>query len=323
MTLTRRTFLTTTAALPLLTLGNQTFAQSTTGSVGVLIPGSISDRGFNEAAYTGYKALNAKYTGLQLIENLRGADIEQALMQLAAKHDLIVAVSGESQKAMLTVAKRFPGKKFLLIAGTRLVAGEKNVAQYDVRQAENAFLVGAAAAMLSKTGVLSIVAGMELPGIVNSAKEFTNGAKHVRPDSSVITTFVGSWDDVSKAKEATLAVAGRGADIHFPVLRSALIGTEQASRDTRTHMFGVWTARCGSDPTYCAYSVIGIGHLLQHGVEQYMAGKYQAGSQAFGFKAGPEASDIAICSGLTPQITATMDRIKKDIISGKITTLEG
>ena len=56
-----------------------------------------------------------------------------------------------------------------VVVGGNKGTQDDNVAQYDVRQAEIAFVAGAAAAMLSKSGAVSYVGGLEIPAIVNDA----------------------------------------------------------------------------------------------------------------------------------------------------------
>src|SRR3546814_9492457 len=81
-----------------------------------------------------------------------------------------------------------------------------------VRQAEIGFVAGAAAAMLSKTGAVSYVGGLEIPAIVNTGKEFGKGALYINPKIKYIENYTGDFDDVAKAKEATLAAIAQGAD---------------------------------------------------------------------------------------------------------------
>jgi hypothetical protein len=75
---------------------------------------------------------------------------------------------------VLKVAKRFAKVKFAIVGPTGTPTD--NVAQYDVLQAQIGFVAGAVAAMLSKYGAVSHVGGMEIPAIVNTGKEFGNGA---------------------------------------------------------------------------------------------------------------------------------------------------
>ena len=160
--------------------------------VGILIPGSKSDKGWMESGYDGLVASQKKYGDkivVQMIENINYADMDQALTNLATKNDLVIGVGGQTQAAVYKIAKRFPNVHFSIVVGNE---GESapNVAGYDVKQAEIANVAGAAAAMLSKSGAVSYVGGMEIPSIVNAGKEFGNGAKSVNPNIPGVPAFV-------------------------------------------------------------------------------------------------------------------------------------
>src|SRR5213079_2509133 len=189
---------------------------------------------------------------------------------------------------------------------------EPNIAQYDVRQAEIAFMAGASAAMLSKTGGVSYVGGLEIPAIVNAGKEFGNGAKCVNPKIKYFESYTGDFDDVAKSKEATLAAIAQGADIHYHILNLGLRGMEQAAREKGTHIIGSYTDRCGTDPLYVAYSITGVGFQVEYAVDQFAAGSWKAEFKPFGLQMGPQASDMKVCGGLSAEQLGKLEEIKKD-----------
>ena len=292
--------------------------------VGILIPGSKSDKGWMESSYDGLMASEKKYGDkikVQMIENINYADMDQALTNLATKNDLVIGVGGQTQAAVYKIAKRFPKVHFSIVGGNE---GESapNVAGYDVKQAEIAYVAGAAAAMLSKTGAISYVGGLEIPSIVNAGKEFGNGAKSINPNIKYFSNFTGDFDDVAKAKEATLAAIAQGADIHYHILNLGLRGMEQAAKEKGTHIIGSYTDRCGTDPLYVAYSITGTGYQVQYAIDQAVSGSWKAGYKEFGLKMGPEASGMVICGGTADQ-KAKLDAIMKDIMAGKISVLKG
>lgn len=293
-------------------------------NVGVLIPGSKSDKGWMESGYDGLVAAekaNAGKIKVQMIENINYADMEQALTNLATKNALVIGIGGQTQAAVMKVAKRFPNTKFSIVGGNK---GDSlpNVAGYDVKQAEIAFVAGAAAAMLSKSGAVSYVGGMEIPSIVNAGKEFGKGAAYVNPKIKYFETYTGDFDNVAKAKEATLAAIAQGADIHYHILNLGLRGMEQAAKEKSTRIIGSYTDRCGTDPMYPAYSITGVGYEVQYAIDAAVAGTWKAGYKPFGLAMGAKASDMTIC-GATPEMKSKIDAIKKDIESGKIKVLEG
>jgi basic membrane protein A len=256
-----------------------------------------------------------------MIENISNADMEQALTTLAQKNKLVIGIGGQTQAALMKVAKRFPKVNFAIIGGNR-DESLSNVSGYDVKQAEIAYVAGAAAAMLSKNGAISYVGGLEIPPIVNAGTEFNNGAKSINPNIKFFVNYTGDFDDVAKSKEATLAAIAQGADVHYHILNLGLRGMEQAAKDKGTKIIGSYTDRCGSDPLYIGYSITGVGYLTEYAIDQSVAGTWKAGYKPFGLAMGPKASGIAVC-GATPAMTKKLQEIEKAILDGKIKVLEG
>ena len=88
--------------------------------VGILIPGSKSDKGWMESGYDGLMAAEKKYGDkikVQMIENINYADMEQALTNLATSNALVIGVGGQTQAAVYKIAKRFPNTKFSIVGG--------------------------------------------------------------------------------------------------------------------------------------------------------------------------------------------------------------
>jgi basic membrane protein A len=293
-------------------------------AVGVLLPGSRSDKGWMESGYDGLKAVEKEMgpkLKVQMIENISNADMEQALTTLAQKNKLVIGIGGQTQAALMKVAKKFPKVDFAVIGGNR-DESLPNVSGYDVKQAEIAYVAGAAAAMMSKTGAVSYVGGLEIPPIVNAGTEFNNGAKSINPKIKFFVNYTGDFDDVAKSKEATLAAIAQGADIHYHILNLGLRGMEQAAKDKSTKIIGSYTDRCGSDPLYIGYSVTGVGYLTEYAIRQSVAGTWKAGYKPFGLAMGPKASGMVVC-GATPEQAKKIEEIKKSILDGKIKVLEG
>jgi basic membrane protein A len=277
-----------------------------------------------ESGYDGMKKAEAELGGkvkVEYVENVKFADMEQALTMLASKSELVIGVGGQTEASVRKVAKRFPKVKFSVVGGNK-GSQDDNVAQYDVRQAEIAFVAGATAAMLSKHGAVSYVGGLEIPAIVNAGKEFGNGARYINPGIKYFESYTGDFDDVAKSKEATLAAIAQGADVHYHILNLGLRGMEQAAREKGTHIIGSYTDRCGSDPLYVAYSITGVGFQVKYAMDQLAAGSWKPEFKPFGLLMGPDASDMKACGGLTPEQLGKLDEIKKDLLSGKIKTLD-
>jgi basic membrane protein A and related proteins len=293
--------------------------------VGLLLPGSKSDQGWMESGYDGLVRAQEKHGDkikTTFVENVPAADMEQGYVSLAQKSDLVIGGAGQAFEAGLKVAPKFPNVKFSLIGGTP-DAAPPNVARYDVGQAQIAFVAGAAAGLLSKTGMVGFVGGIEIPPIVNAGKEYVKGAQYARSEIKSYTHLTGDFEDIAKAKEAALAGISQGVDVMYHILNLGLKGLEEAARETRTRLIGSYTSRCGTDPLYIAYSVTGVGYEVEYAIDQVLAGTWKSEFKAFGLKDGPAASDLVICDQVAPEIPAKISQLKADIIAGKIQTLGG
>ncbi|HUZ30551.1 MAG TPA: BMP family protein [Xanthobacteraceae bacterium] len=291
--------------------------------IGIMIPGSKSDHGWMESAYNGMKAAEARHGNkikVTYIENVKFADMEQALVTLATKNELVIGAAGQTQASVLKVAKRFPKVKFSIVGPTGQPTD--NVSQYDIMQAQIGFVAGAVAAMMSKNGAVSYVGGYEIPAIVNTGKEFGNGAKYIKPDIKYIENYTGDFDDVAKAKEATLAAIAQGANVHYNILNLGIRGMEQAAREKGTKIIGSYSDYCGDkNPLYIAYTISGVGFMLEYAIDQMVAGTWHPEYKQFGLAMGPRAAGISICTGATPEMLAKVGEIEKDLLSGKIKVL--
>ncbi len=290
--------------------------------VGVIIPGSISDRGWMEGGYKGMteaKQELADRIKVTSIENVSMADMEQALTALATANPIVVGAGGQCEAAAAIVAERFPNVKFSVIGGG---GGQSlpNMVVTDGRQAQIAYVAGVAAALLSKTGVVSFVGGIELPPIVNASIEFGNGAKSVNPNIKYFPNLTGDFDDVAKAKQATLSAIDQGADIHYHIMNLGLRGLEQAARERGTRVIGSYFDRCSDDPIYAAFSVTGTGYMVKDQIRRYLGNSWVPGFLPYGLEAGPEASNFVFCHP-NPDLKAKIDQVKKDIVDGKVKTL--
>ena len=88
--------------------------------VGVIIPGSTSDRGWMQSGYTGMLKAEkdlADKIKITSITDVSMADMEQALTSLAMSNSLVVGAGGQCEAAGYKIAKRFPNVKFSIIGG--------------------------------------------------------------------------------------------------------------------------------------------------------------------------------------------------------------
>lgn len=128
--------------------------------------GPVGDAGWTFAHDAGRKAVEAKFgdkVKTSFVENVpeSAADAERVFRDLASQgNKLIFGTTFGYQESMLKVAKEFPDVKFEHATGFKTA---DNLAQYDVRTYEGAYLAGVVAGKMSKSGKMGVVASVPIP----------------------------------------------------------------------------------------------------------------------------------------------------------------
>ncbi len=147
-------------------------------------------------------------------ENVANADYERVLREYAnAGNQLIIGESFAVEAAARKVAKDFPKIAFLMGSSGKPVA--PNFSVFDNYIQEPAYLTGMVAGGMTKTNKIGMVGGFPIPEVNRLMHAFMAGAKEVNPKVEFTVTFINSWFDPPKAKEAAFAMIDKGADILY------------------------------------------------------------------------------------------------------------
>jgi basic membrane lipoprotein Med (substrate-binding protein (PBP1-ABC) superfamily) len=92
---------------------------------------------------------------------------------------------------------------------------DPNFSVFDNWIHEPAYLCGLIAGKMTKTNTVGTVAAMDIPEVARITNAFYQGAKEANPNIKRKTTFIGSFFDPPKAKEAALAQIAAGVDVIF------------------------------------------------------------------------------------------------------------
>jgi basic membrane protein A len=184
--------------------------------------GRINDRSFNQSAWGGVqeaeKELDAE---IKYIETKDAKDYEDNIRQFTDEdYDVIVTVGFALGDATTKMAKEYPDISFI---GVDQFPGEElsNYTGLVFHEDQSGYLAGALAAYLSKNGTIAAVLGTDLvPPVVAFKEGYEAGAKAIKPDINVISTYHPG--EISQAftdpewGAATAAQAiDQGADVVF------------------------------------------------------------------------------------------------------------
>ena len=147
-------------------------------------------------------------------ENVSNADYERVMREYATGgNTLIVGEAFAVESAARKVAKDFPKVSFLLGSSGKPQA--PNFSVFDNYIQEPAYLSGMIAGGVTKSNKIGMVGGFPIPEVNRLMNAFMMGAKEVNPKVEFSVTFINSWFDPPKAKEAAFAMIDKGADVMY------------------------------------------------------------------------------------------------------------
>ncbi len=281
--------------------------------------GGKFDKSFNEAAFVGMEAWK-KETGKQYLEFeiANESQREQAIRRMAEKGaSPIIGVGFSQASAIEKVAKEFPKLNFVIVD---MVVGLPNVQSVVFKEQEGSFLVGAMAAMASKTGKVGFVGGMDIPLIRRFQCGYEQGAKFANAKAEVFANMTGTtgaaWNDPTRGGELAKAQFAKGADVVFAAAGGTGVGVYQAAKDSGKLAVGVDSNQNHLQPGTMLTSMLKRVDVAVYNVSKSFA----PGITVLGLKEG--GVDYAMDANNAKLVTADMkkkvDAAKADIISGKI-----
>ena len=147
-------------------------------------------------------------------ENVSNADYERVMREYAtAGNQLIVGEAFAVEAAARKVAKDFPKVSFLMGSSGKVQA--PNFSVFDNYIQEPAYLSGMVAGGMTKSNKIGMVGGFPIPEVNRLMNAFMAGAKEVNPKVEFSVSFINSWFDPPKAKEAAFAMIDKGADVMY------------------------------------------------------------------------------------------------------------
>lgn len=291
----------------------------------VLDKGGKDDKSFNAAAYAGAtRAEKDLKIDLKYVEATDTNAVENLHRSFARKNfDLVIGIGFAQKEAVRKVAAQFPKVKFALVDGE---VSAPNVRSLLFEEHEGSFLVGALAALKSKTGAVGFVGGMDIPLIRRFAMGYAAGAKHVNPKIKVIENYVGvtgeAWNNPAKAKELALSQFSQGADVIFVAAGASGSGVFDAAEEKKIYAIGVDSNQNWIKPGVILTSMLkAVDVAVYDTIKETQAGKFTAGVSRFGLKNNGVDYTLDKYNEklITPEMKAKVEDLKKQIISGKIT----
>lgn len=203
--------------------------------IAILVPEEGTDFGWNQQGVDAARAVAKKY-GLEFVlaEGLGYGDIRPTLRELAEEGvDLMIAhASGYNTAAPeIAIETGVP----VAVVDTPDAIKKGLIADYTLSGHEGAYMAGAMAAKMSRTGSLGIVVSGEPPSWNSQSAAFAMGARAENSSIKLIYAVIGpaAYGDAAGGRRVTASVIAAGADIIFGQGNGSSFGMIQAVETTK------------------------------------------------------------------------------------------
>ncbi|MCA0244659.1 MAG: BMP family protein [Proteobacteria bacterium] len=250
-------------------------------------------------------------------ENVSNADYERVMRQYAeGGNTLIVGESFAVEAAARKVAKDYPKVSFLMGSSGKPQA--PNFSVFDNYIQEPAYLSGMIAGGLSKSGKIGMVGGFPIPEVNRLMNAFMAGAREVNPKVTFAVSFINSWFDPPKAKEAAFAMIDKGADVMY----AERFGVSDAAKERKVLAIGnVINTQDKYPDTVAASALWNMEPTIDAALKAVKAGQFKAedyGKYSTMKYKGSELAPLGTFEKKLPaELLAKVRAREKDIADGK------
>ncbi len=224
--------------------------------------GGLNDGGFNQFSHAGYEKARAQFGFPDVViqsQVISDTEYTKNINAAAQQADMVIGVGFLMEKAIYTVAKQYPNKKFALIDGCAVNPADTsgacvnlpNVAPLFFKEQQAGCLVGAIAGQMEVDGkskvpkllghnTISAVGGLAIPPVVRYIAGYKYCAKQVDPSVNVVVGYSNNFTDPTPCKAiANKQIADNNADILFQVAGACGIAVLDAVTAKNVYSIGV------------------------------------------------------------------------------------
>ncbi|MEL7608632.1 MAG: BMP family protein [Bacillota bacterium] len=240
--------------------------------IAMICSGAINDGSWNTSGYNGLMAIGEKYGAETAYSEQVSIDELPTVLRSYGREgfDIIIAHSMEYDEQMKRIAPEFPDTKFVTVNG--FSTGD-NLYAVQFKYWELQYFVGLAAGLVSKTGQVADIAAMETEMTKMEIQALQQGAAYANAACVAKISYTGDWNDLAKAKEASLAQIADGSDVLEANVSSATSAILGACQEKGAYCIGWGNDISSMDPkTVVVSALFGMEGLYTITAEMLMNG---------------------------------------------------
>jgi len=194
---------------------------------------------------------------------------------MSGEYEIIICIGFDQADALTVIADEYPDQKFAIVD---MVVVKDNVASLIFRANEGSFLVGVVAGLMTETGKVGFIGGMDIPLIRDFFVGYEAGAIWANPDVEVLEpVFVGGWADPTKGKELGTSLAELGADGIFVAAGKSGLGGLEAAHEQGIYGYGVDACQCYLYPEIIASMTKRVDNAVFQMILSALLGTFEGG----------------------------------------------
>jgi basic membrane lipoprotein Med (substrate-binding protein (PBP1-ABC) superfamily) len=179
--------------------------------------GKVNDGGFNQFTDEGMeqaaKEFDLKTT---VIETQHITDYDANInVCLQEGYDVIVTVGYRLADSTRAAAEANPDRYFIGIDAYFADKPLPNLIGIQAREDQSGFIAGAMAALMSKSGTVAGVYGVEEPPVMRFRNGYEQGAKYINPNIKVLGLYIDDYNAPDRGAAAAEQFIGENADVIF------------------------------------------------------------------------------------------------------------
>jgi basic membrane protein A and related proteins len=314
--------------------------QAEAKKVGVVYDiGGRGDKSFNDSAYAGLQAAEKeqgdKLQAKDVEPNPDGSNRKELLDGLADEgYGLIFGIGFLFSQDIAKSAKENPDTQYAVIDGFDPLCTEKdkNLLCIGFQEEQGSFLVGAAAALKTKSNTVGFVGGQKGDLIAKFQAGYQAGVKYIADQKgkkiNVLVDYAGNTGEAfrnpAKGKELALKQIGEGADVIYHASGGTGAGVIATAADKKIYAIGVdsdqsLTASPAEQKWILTSMLKRVDNAVQKTIADYVNGTEKGGIKTFGLKdGGIDYAQNQYNKELLGDIPTTLDELKQKIIDGEI-----
>ena len=316
------------------TAPSDTTVADTTAPAGDLKVGIAFDTGgrgdgtFNDSAAAGADKAKAELGAtIDELEATTAEDRQPNLETLTSAGDNpVIAIGFAFGDGLAIVAAANPDTSYAIVDGF-IADAPPNVTFLGFAENEGSFLVGAAAALKSKSGHIGFIGGQEIDLIKKFEAGYTAGAKYINPDIKVEVQYLGAagdnaaWGSPDKAKVIANGWYADGADVIYTAAGGSGQGTIEAAVESDAWAIGVdsdqWATATPDQQAHILTSMLKrVDVAVFETVKAAKEGTLTGGFATYDLKV--DGVGYSTSGGYLDDVKDQLEKIKAEIVAGTI-----